>query len=153
MERYDAIQGAPVPIKPRIRGVSLADAARQLLTLAKLIFVFRQVAAKADVPWGMGATAGSIIANRLGSCLIERSRTTCDAGSSICRRARRPSMTVQRVLAFVSDQEAVPCHRNYVSWERHFSQSVTVTRKGAASAQANLMEVADRLKQAVCVRG
>lgn len=36
---------------------------------------------------------------------------------------------------FTCDCEAVNCHHNYVSWERHFGENVTVTRKGAVSAQ------------------
>jgi tRNA-splicing ligase RtcB len=37
--------------------------------------------------------------------------------------------------AFDCDCEAVNCHHNYVSWERHFGDNVLVTRKGAVSAQ------------------
>jgi tRNA-splicing ligase RtcB len=37
--------------------------------------------------------------------------------------------------AFSCDCEAVNCHHNYVSWERHFGDNVMVTRKGAVSAQ------------------
>jgi len=36
---------------------------------------------------------------------------------------------------FSCDCEAVNCHHNYVSWERHYGENVTVTRKGAVSAQ------------------
>ena len=36
---------------------------------------------------------------------------------------------------FTCDCEAVNCHHNYVSWERHFGDNVIVTRKGAVSAQ------------------
>lgn len=36
---------------------------------------------------------------------------------------------------FACDCEAVNCHHNYVSWERHFGENVTVTRKGAVSAK------------------
>lgn len=36
---------------------------------------------------------------------------------------------------FTCDCEAVNCHHNYVSWERHFGENVTVTRKGAVSAK------------------
>jgi tRNA-splicing ligase RtcB len=34
-----------------------------------------------------------------------------------------------------SDSEAVNCHHNYISEERHFGENVFVTRKGAVSAQ------------------
>jgi tRNA-splicing ligase RtcB len=37
--------------------------------------------------------------------------------------------------AMVFDLEAVNCHHNYVSRERHFGENVLVTRKGAVSAQ------------------
>ncbi|MFA6904323.1 MAG: RtcB family protein [Gallionellaceae bacterium] len=37
---------------------------------------------------------------------------------------------------FTCDSEAVNCHHNYVSWERHFGDNVIVTRKGAVSAKA-----------------
>lgn len=36
---------------------------------------------------------------------------------------------------FTCDSEAVNCHHNYVSWERHFGENVTITRKGAVSAK------------------
>ena len=37
--------------------------------------------------------------------------------------------------AFACDREAVNCHHNYVSWERHYGENVMVTRKGAVSAR------------------
>jgi tRNA-splicing ligase RtcB len=37
---------------------------------------------------------------------------------------------------FSTDEEAVNCHHNYVSHEKHFGQEVFLTRKGAVSAQA-----------------
>lgn len=36
---------------------------------------------------------------------------------------------------FACDCEAVNCHHNYVSWERHYGENVMVTRKGAVSAK------------------
>ena len=42
-------------------------------------------------------------------------------------------ITVQK--PFSCDCEAVNCHHNYVSWERHFKDNVMVTRKGAVSAK------------------
>ena len=42
---------------------------------------------------------------------------------------------------FTSDCEAVNCHHNYVSWERHFGENVIVTRKGAVSAQAGQLGI------------
>jgi tRNA-splicing ligase RtcB (3'-phosphate/5'-hydroxy nucleic acid ligase) len=36
---------------------------------------------------------------------------------------------------FTTDEEAVNCHHNYVSWEAHFGENVMVTRKGAVSAK------------------
>lgn len=42
---------------------------------------------------------------------------------------------------FTSRQEAVNCHHNYVQQERHFGESVLVTRKGAVSAQKGQMGI------------
>src|SRR5258708_20813212 len=51
-----------VPIKAWTKGVQLEDQARkQLLNVAQLPFIFKWVAAMADVHWGVGATAGSVI--------------------------------------------------------------------------------------------
>lgn len=36
---------------------------------------------------------------------------------------------------FVTDEEAVNCHHNYVSREHHFGENILVTRKGAVSAK------------------
>jgi tRNA-splicing ligase RtcB len=36
---------------------------------------------------------------------------------------------------FKLDESAVNCHHNYVSWENHFGENVTVTRKGAVRAR------------------
>jgi tRNA-splicing ligase RtcB (3'-phosphate/5'-hydroxy nucleic acid ligase) len=54
-----------VPIKAWTKGVPLEDAARQqLLNVAQLPFIYKWVAAKPDVHWGMGATIGSVIPTR-----------------------------------------------------------------------------------------
>ncbi|MBW7981674.1 RtcB family protein [Enterobacillus tribolii] len=42
---------------------------------------------------------------------------------------------------FTAVQEAVNCHHNYVQRERHFGESVLVTRKGAVSAQKGEMGI------------
>jgi tRNA-splicing ligase RtcB len=42
---------------------------------------------------------------------------------------------------FSCDCEAVNCHHNYVSWERHFGESVMVTRKGAVDAHEGVMGI------------
>lgn len=42
---------------------------------------------------------------------------------------------------FECDCEAVNCHHNYVSWERHFGQNVMVTRKGAVDAHEGVMGI------------
>jgi tRNA-splicing ligase RtcB len=42
---------------------------------------------------------------------------------------------------FVCDCEAVNCHHNYVSWERHFGNNVMVTRKGAVDAHEGVMGI------------
>lgn len=43
---------------------------------------------------------------------------------------------IERVLCspIDSDEMAVNCHHNYVSWEKHFGEHVMVTRKGAVKA-------------------
>ena len=43
--------------------------------------------------------------------------------------------------AFTCDCEAVNCHHNYVSWERHFGDNVMVTRKGAVDAHEGVMGI------------
>lgn len=43
--------------------------------------------------------------------------------------------------AFTCDCEAVNCHHNYVSWERHFGDNVMVTRKGAVNAHEGVMGI------------
>jgi len=43
--------------------------------------------------------------------------------------------------AFTCDCEAVNCHHNYVSWEKHFGDNVIVTRKGAVSAQVDQLGI------------
>ncbi len=42
---------------------------------------------------------------------------------------------------FITRQEAVNCHHNYVQQESHFGESVFVTRKGAVSAQKGQMGI------------
>ena len=42
---------------------------------------------------------------------------------------------------FMTQQEAVNCHHNYVQKERHFGEEVLVTRKGAVSAQKGQMGI------------
>lgn len=39
------------------------------------------------------------------------------------------------------NEEAVNCHHNYVSWERHFGDNVMVTRKGAVNAEAGRLGI------------
>lgn len=43
--------------------------------------------------------------------------------------------------AFSCDCEAVNCHHNYVSWERHYGENVMVTRKGAVDAHEGVMGI------------
>ncbi len=43
--------------------------------------------------------------------------------------------------AFTCDCEAVNCHHNYVSWERHYGENVMVTRKGAVDAHEGVMGI------------
>ncbi|PLR34629.1 RNA-splicing ligase RtcB [Chimaeribacter californicus] len=42
---------------------------------------------------------------------------------------------------FLTQQEAVNCHHNYVQREKHFGEEVLVTRKGAVSAQKGEMGI------------
>ena len=42
---------------------------------------------------------------------------------------------------FICDSEAVNCHHNYVSQERHYGEDVLVTRKGAVDAHAGVMGI------------
>lgn len=51
--------------------------------------------------------------------------------------------TIQSVIPkpFECDCEAVNCHHNYVSWERHFGDNVMVTRKGAVDAHGGVMGI------------
>lgn len=42
---------------------------------------------------------------------------------------------------FTCDQEAVNCHHNYVSWERHYGENVMVTRKGAVDAHDGVLGI------------
>ena len=43
--------------------------------------------------------------------------------------------------SFDFDLEAVNCHHNYVSWERHFGENVMITRKGAVNAQTGVLGI------------
>ena len=42
---------------------------------------------------------------------------------------------------FECDCEAVNCHHNYVSWERHYGDNVMVTRKGAVDAHEGVLGI------------
>lgn len=42
---------------------------------------------------------------------------------------------------FTCDCEAVNCHHNYVSWERHFGENVMLTRKGAVNAHEGVLGI------------
>jgi len=42
---------------------------------------------------------------------------------------------------FSCDLEAVNCHHNYVSWERHFGDNVMITRKGAVNAHEGVLGI------------
>jgi tRNA-splicing ligase RtcB (3'-phosphate/5'-hydroxy nucleic acid ligase) len=42
---------------------------------------------------------------------------------------------------FVCTCEAVNCHHNYVSWERHYGENVMVTRKGAVNAESGKLGI------------
>lgn len=42
---------------------------------------------------------------------------------------------------FYCDCEAVNCHHNYVSWERHYGDNIMVTRKGAVDAHDGVLGI------------
>ena len=42
---------------------------------------------------------------------------------------------------FGCDCEAVNCHHNYVTWERHFGENVMLTRKGAVDAHEGVLGI------------
>ena len=44
-------------------------------------------------------------------------------------------------LPIATDLEAINCHHNYVSIERHFGENVTVTRKGAVNASLDTLGI------------
>jgi tRNA-splicing ligase RtcB len=44
-------------------------------------------------------------------------------------------------VPFTTTEEAVNCHHNYASRERHFGEDVMVTRKGAVSARAGELAI------------
>jgi tRNA-splicing ligase RtcB len=45
------------------------------------------------------------------------------------------------VPEFQANVEAVNCHHNYVSWEKHYGKNVIVTRKGAVRARSGDMGI------------
>ncbi|MEQ8763579.1 MAG: RtcB family protein [Planctomycetota bacterium] len=62
MMSYEEIESPGCPIKAWVRGVELADNAReQLQNTARLPFIHSHIAVMPDVHWGMGATIGSVI--------------------------------------------------------------------------------------------
>lgn len=50
---------------------------------------------------------------------------------------------IQEVIPkpFTCTCEAVNCHHNYVSWERHYGENVMVTRKGAVNAESGKLGI------------
>lgn len=58
-------------------------------------------------------------------------------------------------VPFTTDEEAVNCHHNYVSWERHYGDNVMVTRKGAVNAEEGKLGIIPGAmgKQSFIVRG
>jgi tRNA-splicing ligase RtcB len=76
-----------------------------------------------------------------GSALFADYRFALEWAQAFARLNRERMMqatvaAISRVLGrpIDSDEMAVNCHHNYVSWERHFGDNVMVTRKGAVSA-------------------
>lgn len=76
-----------------------------------------------------------------GSALFADYRFALEWAQAFARLNRERMMqatlsAIERALGrpIDSDEMAVNCHHNYVSWERHFGENVMVTRKGAVSA-------------------
>ena len=42
---------------------------------------------------------------------------------------------------FDTDAEAINCHHNYVTWERHYGDNVMITRKGAVNAELGTLGI------------
>ena len=74
------IETDDVPIKAWTRGVPVEDAARQQLEQRRVAAVhLHQVAVMPDVHFGMGATVGSVIADRAARSSRRRSASTSAA--------------------------------------------------------------------------
>jgi tRNA-splicing ligase RtcB (3'-phosphate/5'-hydroxy nucleic acid ligase) len=54
---------------------------------------------------------------------------------SIMMDAAMAALSREITKPFTTDEEAVNCHHNYVTRERHFGDDVLITRKGAVSAK------------------
>lgn len=50
-------------------------------------------------------------------------------------------LLVMHVNACWVDEQAIECHHNYVTWERHFGQNVLLTRKGAVNAETGRLGI------------
>ncbi len=59
----------------------------------------------------------------------------------IMMEAAVAALTASIPKTFTCDCEAVNCHHNYVSHERHFGENVMVTRKGAVDAHEGVMGI------------
>lgn len=66
---------------------------------------------------------------------VEWAQSYARLNRELMMNAAMSALSVAVPKPFVCDQEAVNCHHNYVSWERHFGENVIVTRKGAVSAK------------------
>lgn len=64
-KNYKLIKTNNIPIKAWVKGVELAENAKeQLKNLASMPFAFKHISAMPDVHWGIGATVGSVIATK-----------------------------------------------------------------------------------------
>ena len=47
----------------------------------------------------------------------------------------------EQVGDFTVSSDAITCHHNYVSWERHYGENVMITRKGAVDAHEGVLGI------------
>ncbi len=106
---FDVIETEGVPIKAWTQGVPVEDEARrQLISIARLPFVFRHVAAMPDVHVGIGATVGAVIAT---AGAIIPAAVGVDIGCGMCAartsiRAEHLPDSLREIRAAIED--AVP---------------------------------------------
>src|SRR5262245_18194776 len=106
---FDVIETEGVPIKAWTHGVPVEDEARrQLINIARLPFVFRQLAAMPAVHLGIGATVGSVIPT-VGAIIPAAVGVDIGCGMCAVRTSVRAEHLPDSLAALRSDIErAVP---------------------------------------------